>query len=316
MHQQVLERREKILAHPDTPTSRANPSLTSTHRSNTYEAIHFRRNRSHVERITLQNYERNQVHHGDTNPWPLQQYLNQSKNLWGRFNRFLRADDKKAKGMAPRTSPEVSDRMDSGTKKGYEDHNDKLSIEIEEGKGDNKSEEGGEGQTGGFPLLGSVIAFPTERRLFQAFKETFNRLINPTTTIEEAIGCQDIEALQHLLKTRFDAVAQGKYAWIRELDDIGYTRDEIADLLFEQTIDAPWIYFNPNIFDVGVQAGIHLPGCAHQYLSSKKCTPDQTGSPPGHNFPIMNWQDIMESVQELCGLAGIAPISRDLEKWN
>lgn len=65
--------------------------------------------------------------------------------------------------------------------------------------------------------------------------------INPSTTptiIEEGMDCCNINVLRQLLREQFDLAACGEYFWLYELEIIGYTCDEIADLLFKQVNNA------------------------------------------------------------------------------
>jgi hypothetical protein len=133
---------------------------------------------------------------------------------------------------------------------------------------------------------------------------------------EEALRSGNINILRHLLRRQFDLVTCDEYSWLRELDDIGYSCEEIADLLFEQANDTPWIYFKPETFDVvEVRSGVHLPGCVHGLFSSYQSSPDQYVVPLPSIQP-KDSRDITRVTQELCGLAGVTPISRDLEEWN
>jgi hypothetical protein len=137
---------------------------------------------------------------------------------------------------------------------------------------------------------------------------------DPPTTIEEAVECRNFDVLRQLLRKEFETAAKGKYSWILELDELGYTRDEIAEIIFEQANDAPWIYFAPTTFHTAPPLiGVHLPGCVHQFLPSNPNSASQSsvlGSLPEI------WRSIAKIVEELCGLAGIAPTTRDMEKWD
>jgi hypothetical protein len=118
--------------------------------------------------------------------------------------------------------------------------------------------------------------------------------------------------LRILLKRQFDEVATGEYSWIKELDDAGYSCREIADILFQDANDSPWIYFEPRKFDPPVypRGKVHVQGCVHC------CFEDQTMSKEPHPSPHPGGETEAEEVQELCGLAGITPTSRDPKEWN
>ncbi|KAF2475189.1 uncharacterized protein BDR25DRAFT_213279 [Lindgomyces ingoldianus] len=298
--------------------------------------VRFLRNRSQREQVTSQICQLSQPRPSLANQRTMQQYLDQEEDRGYRLERFLEASSEKARSTTPRIADGADNRNkaieakedeygDSGdTKDENIDDNvnkeDDEDDEVDEDDEDDEDELDGEiegVQAGSLPHLESVVAFLTKGPSFQAFKSSLHHFIHPPTTIEEALGGQNIKGLRQLLKKRFDVVAQGEYSWIHELDDIGYTRDEIADLLFEQASDAPWIYFEPNTFNlVEVQAGIHLPGCVHQFFSSDQPPSDQSTTTPLRRFPFGDWRGVTNTVQELCGLAGITPTSRDSEKWN
>jgi hypothetical protein len=136
------------------------------------------------------------------------------------------------------------------------------------------------------------------------------------TTLQKALDCHNPEAVRNILMNRFDYIATGEYSWLRELDEVGYTRDEIAELLLEDANDAPWIYFEPGEFShVEIKPGIHLSGCVHQSNFSDLSISDRTLLPSGSSR-LAREKGIRRAVQELCGIAGVVPVSRDAGKWN
>ncbi|KAI8930723.1 hypothetical protein NX059_012332 [Plenodomus lindquistii] len=166
------------------------------------------------------------------------------------------------------------------------------------------------------PNIESVVAILTKGPSFRSFKTSLQSLVDPPTTIEEALISQDIKVLQQLLKKRFEVVAQGEYSWVRELDEIGYTRDEIAELLFEQANDAPWIYFEPNRYNpLAVRTGVHLPRCVHQFPLSDRSSFYQSATTQAHLYPD-GWRRVVRTVEELCGVAGVTPTTRDRQNWD
>ncbi|KAI9732133.1 MAG: hypothetical protein M1834_004229 [Cirrosporium novae-zelandiae] len=182
-----------------------------------------------------------------------------------------------------------------------EDSDSNRSSEVE----DNESSENNE-KNKDFQELESVVAFLTEGASFNHFKDNLRRFIHPPTTIKEALEYREVKVLQRLLAKRFDLVAESEYSWIRELNRMGYSYDEIAELLFEEANDTPRIYFEPSKFrQAQIKSGIHIPGYAHRDCAS--------GTSPTESTEEI---DIGKTVQELCDLAGIKPISRDPKEWN
>jgi tetratricopeptide (TPR) repeat protein len=288
------------------------------------QAIRFFQNRSQREVITSQIFEFCQEHLNDTTKRSMQQYLDQKVDQAYRLDRFLGSWSEKTKPTMRETAAEIGNSSGSNEVKKIEyEVEDEIENEIEDYEEDSEEDEEElddeieQDQTTRFPHLDSVVAFLIEGPPFQNFKTSLSCLINPPTTINEAVEYRDIRGLRQLLKRRFDDVTQGEYSWIRELDETGYTRNEIAELLFEQTGDTPWIYFESTTFEpLDLQTSLHLPGCVHQFFSPEQRPLDQTVTTTFQNSTFPNWQSVIESVQELCGLAGITPISRNLKNWN
>ncbi|KAB8219920.1 hypothetical protein BDV33DRAFT_204035 [Aspergillus novoparasiticus] len=136
-------------------------------------------------------------------------------------------------------------------------------------------------------------------------------LIHPPTSIPDAIQLGGIRSLSKLLEEQFNQVAAGQYAWMKGLREIGYSYYEIADFLCQAKFDAPWIYFEPADFNSSAKYpkdGAHVKGCVHSVCGDLAETYTQSfhlGEPSG-----------AEEIEELCGLAGVIPASRDPNKWN
>ncbi|KAF4235559.1 hypothetical protein CNMCM8980_003251 [Aspergillus fumigatiaffinis] len=122
-----------------------------------------------------------------------------------------------------------------------------------------------------------------------------------------------------LLETSHDGMgtrANNEHIWIRKLQGIGYSLQEIANLLLDEVIDSPWIYFEPSeIARFVVQPNRHVPRCSHHYCS------DQRGLLEGSQ-PCLSRQgsaaddfEVIEIIEELCGLAGISPTTRTKSGW-
>lgn len=134
-----------------------------------------------------------------------------------------------------------------------------------------------------------------------------------TQNFHNAISLGSIDSLRSILAEHFDIVAVGEFAWITELEEAGYTRVEIADLLYEEAWDAAWIFFEPEVLDqeaILPDEEMHIQGCVHQVLNDT-----HQRSP---TRPLLREEDSSTTyqIQELCGLAGITPSSRDRERWN
>jgi hypothetical protein len=121
-----------------------------------------------------------------------------------------------------------------------------------------------------FEQLQTVITFLTSGPSYELLKSNIYLLIHPPTSIPDAIQLGCVRSLWKLLEKQFNKVAIGEYAWIKELSEAGYSYYEIADLVCQDEIDAPWIYFEPehsNSPGMYPEGGAHVQGCVHPVLA-------------------------------------------------
>jgi hypothetical protein len=268
------------------------------------QAVRFLRNRSRREEVTAQICRFNRPHSSLADQQKMQQILDQEEDRNYRLDHYLQARSEPLQ----ETKDKYEDIDDT------DDENEEEEVEEEEEGSDDETENV---QIEKLPDIESVVTILTKGPSFRAFKLSLQSLVNPPTTITEALNSENIKVLQQLLKKQFEVVAQGKYSWIRELDEIGYTRDELAELLFEQANDAPWIYFEPSIYNLpAVRTGVHLLGCVHQFPSSDRFSLYQSATTQELLSPSGSWRRIIKVVEELCGVAGVTPTTRDREKWD
>ncbi|KAI9146775.1 Ankyrin repeat domain-containing protein [Paramyrothecium foliicola] len=101
--------------------------------------------------------------------------------------------------------------------------------------------------------------------------------------------------------------------WISELKEIGYSHNEITQLLDEMAKDSPWIYFEPvNISFGDMKSDHHIPGCVHELDSSSR----QYNFNPYLAIQPDRDRKVTRLVEQLCGIGGIIPTSRDTTQWN
>ncbi|KAL1393842.1 hypothetical protein HDK64DRAFT_249698 [Phyllosticta capitalensis] len=102
-----------------------------------------------------------------------------------------------------------------------------------------------------------------------------------------------------------------QYLWIKELLDMDYSTQEVVELLQELSVDSPWIYFEPSqVSNEDVKEDFHSPGCPHAK------TPHQYDSTVSKESTRSEQHDVKNLVEGLCGLGGVAPLSRDKSKWT
>lgn len=160
------------------------------------------------------------------------------------------------------------------------------------------------------PPLEEITKFLLNGPPFQTFKCRLRFLARPPHGIPSALS-QGQDILRMYLESQFEEAAVGEYEWIRALEEVGYTYEEIADLLFEEHHDSPWIYFDPNtslensLVDMEKTPTSRL----NDVFRSGAILPDLELSACGISV-------IRRLVEELCGLGGVAPASRNLGDWN
>ena len=124
----------------------------------------------------------------------------------------------------------------------------------------------------------------------------------------------NVDELNDMLQENFSLIAKDEYSWLHELDEIGYTREEMAELLLEDKNDSPWIYFKQKeISETQITPVFHLPACVHQGGQSLSRSPGLIAAVPEDHTPALSWpaeeDDMKRVVAELCGFAGIVPNS-------
>ena len=228
-----------------------------------------------------------------------QKFLDQKENRAEVLNRFLQSQATKGKQIERHDDFEAYEHGDVESSEESED----------EVKDEDKLPESEE--------LKSIVTFLTQGQSFEFFKANLRALVLPDTSIHEALKYSDACILRYLLLKHFNRVAIGEYSWIKELDEAGYSHEEISHLLFEEANDAPWIYFEPQALHRPVvypKAKVHIPGCVHRYLDEAAL--ENRAPTPLVDFNAEKDIHITNEIQELCGLGGIAPTSRNHEAWN
>ncbi|KAG8532871.1 uncharacterized protein KY384_002749 [Bacidia gigantensis] len=140
--------------------------------------------------------------------------------------------------------------------------------------------------------------------------------LQPPMTLSDALESRDIRAVQHLLMIDFETAATSEFTWLHELNEAGYTVREIAELLLEDINDSPWIHFTPQEHTkFPVRIKFHLPNCAHQISLNTK-QPSILQSEKSLSFSPPLHSDVRRLVEELCGVGGVAPSSKDVRTWH
>ena len=167
-----------------------------------------------------------------------------------------------------------------------------------------------------YPLLEPLEVFITKGEAFARFKSRLGYLLRPPTDLKEALESRDLLIVQRFLTRNFVSTATSRYAWLQELDEAGYSIREIAELLLEDNSDSPWIYFTPRMHvRHRIRTNFHVPGCAHEMSFNTK--PESLlYSKQAHSHSPHLHTDVRRLVEELCGVGGVVPTSRDASTWH
>ena len=146
-------------------------------------------------------------------------------------------------------------------------------------------------------------------------KMLLDNLLRSRTDFMQALKSRDLHVVQRFPARNFASAAISGYEWLHELNEAGYSKLEIAELLLEDIGDSPWIYFTPQTRGQhDIQTNFHVPGCAHSLCSN--ATPQSPSySEDVHSHPLLH-TDVRRQVEELCGIGGVVPSSRDVSTWR
>ncbi|KIW63761.1 hypothetical protein PV04_08739 [Phialophora macrospora] len=167
-----------------------------------------------------------------------------------------------------------------------------------------------------YSYLEPLETFITKGNAFARFRSNFNYLLRPPTNLEEALKSRDFYIIQRFLARNFPAAASSDYEWLHELDEAGYSKSEIAELLLGDICESPWIHFTPKAQTKHrIRTMFHVTGCAHQEnFDPKPQSLPHSESVHSRSLPL--YGDIGRQVEECCGIGGVVPSSRDVSSWN
>ena len=154
-------------------------------------------------------------------------------------------------------------------------------------------------------ILAASIPLPTAAKTQETGSSPAD--LQVPDSMHEALAYPSTDKLVLFLQEKFELAARGEYAWIADLHDVGYTHGEIAQLVYERAHDSPWIFFEPSEFSPwDIIPDHHLSGCAHFPSSARRDIPSTQDQD----------REVMLAIQELCGLGGVRPTSREKVEWD
>lgn len=129
--------------------------------------------------------------------------------------------------------------------------------------------------------------------------------------LRSVITLGNVHVMGGIIERHFDAIAIDEFEWLQELRSLGYGYYDIAEILMDDKNKSPWICFEqPKQEDVHIVPEYHRENCVHQGGKRSDLAPRLT------TVDIENTEDIKKLIGEHCGLAGIAPKSRNVQDWT
>ncbi|KAI9740892.1 MAG: hypothetical protein M1818_004497 [Claussenomyces sp. TS43310] len=123
-------------------------------------------------------------------------------------------------------------------------------------------------------------------------------------TLTTALYSENLDQIHQILTTHFHLVAIDEYVWLRELREMGCSYRSMAEILFDEARDSPWVYpvSESPVHEDEQQmqmAGFHQEHCVHKggVLADTSVNFFDDPRPPVWDVSRL----------ESCGLAGIYP---------
>ncbi|KAI0441414.1 hypothetical protein F4803DRAFT_420505 [Xylaria telfairii] len=137
-----------------------------------------------------------------------------------------------------------------------------------------------------------------------------------------AISTANSHLVHTLLKDSFLNVAIDEYEWLTELQSLGYSTSEIADILLEKSRDGPCVFSRLKFPDVAKFVdGFHQKGCVHSGLANTEVEsrikippqrpflshiPDDGDASSRKSGAVVSLSSL-ESIEYFCGIGGVKP---------
>ncbi|KAF2163408.1 hypothetical protein M409DRAFT_57316 [Zasmidium cellare ATCC 36951] len=158
------------------------------------------------------------------------------------------------------------------------------------------------------PMLGNfqslTLAKDTPSR-----EQSLHRARDP---LSEAVATGSLSFLQMILERDFATIAIGSWEWLTELEQLGYTKSEVAELLLEQRNDQLSIVFAPWILeDRSPRIKFHVTGCVHDGGCHSPAIPLEVNPCPADAA-----RNLRRETASLCGLGGVIPSSQEKDWWK
>lgn len=155
------------------------------------------------------------------------------------------------------------------------------------------------------------------KQAFEANPQDLVHMFSSTLdAFRAAIKGRDAAKAQALLEDEGPAIARFEYEWIDDLYRLGYNAKEVVEALIQEK--DVWIYYTQPALKTSMISSFHQSDCTHFWSQGTSVMVNKVAESP-HSKPRsqgMSEETIKQTVAEMCGLAGVIPVSTTLSEWN
>ena len=165
-----------------------------------------------------------------------------------------------------------------------------------------------------YPNLNRLEIFLTGGEALARYRANLHYLLRPPSSLAEVLKGANIHILERFLNKRFQELVTSDYEWLLELEETGYSRREMAEILMADARDSPWITFeSQNIDPCQIQVDKHVSKCPHIFPGR---TADGLSATVCDSTTKLANPESIRIIEQLCGLGGVIPRKEDDELWK
>ncbi|KAH8708769.1 hypothetical protein HC256_008710 [Beauveria bassiana] len=152
-----------------------------------------------------------------------------------------------------------------------------------------------------------------------------NQVIDVSPCARKVLATRKHSKVKRCIEEEFHLISSGRYSWLKELQKLRISDDDMAQLLLDEHDACPWVFYMEAKSDEVQTYEVplfddHLNGCAHSLLETgeKGLGSRLRAAATSNTSSSACFQDIeiMKKLHRMCGLAGFLPTSRKKETWE
>ncbi|KAM3476223.1 hypothetical protein MY8738_007024 [Beauveria namnaoensis] len=152
-----------------------------------------------------------------------------------------------------------------------------------------------------------------------------NQVIDVSPCARKVLAIRKHAKVKRCIEEEFHSISSGRYSWLKELQKLRISDDDMAQLLLDEHDACPWVFYMETKGDEVQTSEVplfddHLNGCAHSLLETgeKGLGSRLRAAAISNASSSASFQDIeiMTKLHKICGLAGFRPTSRKKETWE